>query len=51
MRLLDRAQASVNLRQLGVLLSLRQRSVERGAVNLPLQIGGVALLRIFLWHV
>jgi hypothetical protein len=50
MRLLDRAEASVDLRQLGVLFGLRQRSVERGAVDLPLQIGGVALARIFLGH-
>jgi hypothetical protein len=50
MRLLDRAEASINLRQLWVLLGLRQRSVERGAVNLPLQIGLVALARIFLGH-
>jgi hypothetical protein len=50
MRFLDGAEASINLRQLGVLLGLRQRSVERGAVNLPLQIGLVALARIFLGH-
>ena len=50
MRLLDRAEAGVDLRQLGVLLGLRQGSVERGAVDLALQIGGVALPRIFLGH-
>jgi hypothetical protein len=49
-RLLDRAEASVDLRQLGVLLGLRHRSVERGAVDLALQIGLVALARIFLGH-
>src|SRR6202008_2256488 len=37
MRLLDRAEASINLSQLGLLLGLRQRSVERRAVDMPLQ--------------
>src|SRR4029077_15087318 len=48
--LFDRAEASVNLRQLRVLLGQRQRSVERGAVDLALQIGPVAPSRIFLGH-
>ena len=50
MRLLDRAEASINLSQLGVLLGLRQRSVERGAVHFALQIGPIALSRIFRRH-
>src|SRR5208282_6861649 len=44
--LLDRRQASVNLRQLGVLLGLRQGSVEGGNVDLALKIGGVAPSRV-----
>jgi hypothetical protein len=50
MRLLDRAEASVDLRQLRILLGLRQRPVKRGAVDLALQIGLVALARIFFGH-
>ena len=50
MRLLDGAEASINLRQLGVLLGLRERPVERRAVDLALQIGPIALSRIFRRH-
>src|ERR1700680_469647 len=50
MRLFNCAGASINLRELWVLLGLRQRSVKRGAVDLALQIGLVALARIFFGH-
>ena len=48
--LLDRRQASVNLRQLRVLLGLRQGAVEGRAVDLALKIGRVAPSWIFFGH-
>src|SRR5207237_6563488 len=50
MCVLDRREASINLRQFRVLLGLRQRAVKRRAVDLSLQVGPVALPRIFLVH-
>src|SRR6516165_7444736 len=49
-RILDRRQASINLRQLRVLLGLRQGSVKGGTVDLTLKIGRVAPSWIFLRH-
>ncbi len=43
---LDRRQAPINLGQLRVFFGLRQGLVEGGAVDLALQIGGIALGRI-----
>ena len=48
--LLDRRQAPIDLRQLRVLLGLRQGPVEGGAVDLALKIGRVAPSWIFFGH-
>jgi hypothetical protein len=45
-RSLDRREAPIDLRQLRVLLGLREGAVEGGAVDLALKIGGVAPSRI-----
>ena len=50
MSLLDRRQAVVNLRQLRVLLGLRENPVEGRAVNLALKIGRVAPSSILFRH-
>jgi hypothetical protein len=50
MCLLDRGEPRINPREFGILLAVRQCAVECGTVDLALQIGGIAILRVGFWH-
>ena len=50
MRLLDRGEPAVDFLQARVALHVGQRTVERGAVDLALQIGAVAGLGVVVGH-
>src|SRR5437899_5674255 len=50
MRLLDRGEPAVNLLQARIALCVRKGAVERGAVDLSLQIGAVTRCGVVIWH-